>query len=245
VVALLLSTPSMIFAQSVAIVDTELRDQGADPTRVLTRLDLGDEAQLQRIPRELGPWRLAQERDWDRVAEILNTDVLLSRDYTRSDLLQPANLLIVQSTNVSSFHPAPVCYRAQGWTVPADGGRVVTVHVPNATWAQERWLSDAETNVFGGNITAKLLEATKTNAAGEVVEKRVALYVYLKKEDWRVTKEVTWIRTEIVIPPDSPAEEALPVLSSLLGETVPQIFTFRGEETTFGEELWRRIAGPA
>lgn len=243
VAALLMSTPTMIFAKQVNIIDTELRESTGSAQRVLAKRDLGDVEQLSRIPTRLGPWNMSLEHDWDRVAEILNTDVLLSRDYAHPNLLQSTHLLVIQSHNVSSFHPAPVCYRVQGWLLPEDGGQTVSVPVPNATWAKESWLSDAESNVFSGNVSAKLLEVTKEDANGTVTDKRVALYVYLKQEDWHITNSVTWVRVEMVLPASSPATEALPLLQDLLGRALPELFTFEDrEEQTLAGSL--ASAGP-
>lgn len=239
VASVLFSTPSMIFARKVAIIDTELREMGGDARFVLTKMDLGDEAQLRSIPHDLGAWEMEEERDWDRVAEILNSDVLLSREYARADLYQTVNLLVVESTNVSSFHPAPVCYRVQGWSVPEDGGATVSVPVPNATWAQASWLGEGEPYVFAGNLSAKLLSVTKTRPDGSE-EQRVALYAYLKREDWRTTREVTWIRTEIEVPAGTDPLDVAPVLGSLFAETVPHIFSLReGQE----KMVWEMLAG--
>lgn len=232
--ALAFSTPSMIFARKVAIIDTELRESGGDARSVLVKMDLGDARQLRTIPQDLGAWSMQQERDWDRIAEILSSNVLLSRDYARDDLFQTVNLLIVESTNVSSFHPAPVCYRVQGWTVPEDEGTKVPVHVPNASWAEPGWLSDSEPYVFAGNLSAKLLSVTREGPNG-TQEQRVALYAYLKKEDWRTTREVTWIRTEIVVPAGTDPHVVAPVLGDLFAETVPHIFSLRSEE----KMLWQ------
>lgn len=227
----------MIFAQTVTILDTELDARGEAPQRVLARMDLGSAEHLQTIPRSLGAWNMTRQHDWDKTADLLDTNVLLSRDYAHPHLLQTVNLLVIESTNVSSFHPAPVCYEAQGWTVPRDGGETVTVHVPNATWAQERWLSDAEPMSFSGNLTAKLLEVTKPADADGPAQKRVALYVYLKDEDWRVTKAVTWVRLEMAVPPDARAADVLPVLSDAFREVVPALFTLEAEEASLGESL--------
>lgn len=238
VTAVMLSTPSTIFAQSVSLVDTELRERGTEPQRVLTKMELGDAASLESVSEELGAWRMTTEHDWDKVADILNTDVLLSRDYSHPNLIQPAHLLIIQSYNVSSFHPAPVCYRVQGWELPADGGRSVPVAVPNATWAESHWLSEAEPRAFNGTIEAKLFDVVKRDDDGNVTEKRVALYVYIKREDWRVTNSVTWVRTEIAVTPDTTAEQAAPVLADLLGAALPELFHFGDEdEDTLGFSL--------
>ncbi len=241
VAGLLLSTPSMIFVRKVDIVDAELRDSGHSHA-VLARMDLGDPKALKAIPRTLGAWNESREYDYDNVAAILNTNVLLSRDYQRDDVFQPVNLLVIESENVSSFHPAPVCYRAQGYDVPADEGAVVTVPVPNETWAQERWLSAQEQNVFAGNLSAKLLEVTKPGPNGTVAEKRVALYVYLKREDWRVTDQVTWVRLEMVVTPDTRGADVLPILGDMMKEVVPNLFLFKvTEERTLGESLVDRF----
>lgn len=233
----LLSTPSMIFAQKVDVVDAELRGSSGSQA-ILTRMDLGNPGALAAIPRHLGAWNASRDYDYDRVAAILNANVLLSRDYQRDDLFQPVNLLVIESANVNSFHPAPVCYRAQGYDVPADEGQVVSVPVPNGSWAKEEWLSQAEPQVFRGNLSAKLLEVAKPGPNGAIAEKRVALYVYLKREDWRVTDQVTWVRLETVIAPSATARDALPFLADLMKDVVPTLFSFRdGAERTLGESL--------
>jgi len=238
IVGFLLSTPSMIFARKIDVIDTELRDTGANPQRVLTKYDLANPKDLAKIPKQLGNWTLAKEYKWDSVATILDTNVLLSRDYARADVFQPVNLLIIQSGNVSSFHPAPVCYRAQGWDVPENEGDPVQVEVPNVTWAQQQWLSKDEQNVFSGNVSAKILTVTRHDANGTVTEKRMALYTYIKREDWRVTNSVTWVRVEMAVEPNATSAEVLPILSDLMRETVPSLFSFKvSEEKTLGETV--------
>lgn len=228
VLAILLSTPSMVVAKSVAVVDTELREDGASPQRVLTTMDLGKPDAL---PRKLGRWNATQQYAWDDVGTLLHANALLSRDYARPGLHQPVNLLILQSANVTSFHPAPVCYRAQGWDVH-DDGLLVPVPIPNATWAQPGWISDDAPGTFHGNLTAKALVATKEG------DERVALYVYLKKSDWAVTRDVTWIRVEIGVPPGTDPTDAVAAMRDLLGEAVPYMFRFEaGEEPVLGQAL--------
>lgn len=243
VVAGLLSTPSMIFAKTVSVVDTELREQSPHAARVLTQYDLGDNASLQKLPEKLGNWSLTHTYDWDSVATLLSANTMLSRDYERADLAQPVNLLIVQSRNVSTFHPAPVCYVAQGWTVP-DDGQIVSVPVPNASWSQAQWLSKGEPYVFQGEMTAKALDVTKGIGTKNATE-HVALYVYLKREDWQITNDITWLRFEIDVPPGTGADAVLPILSDLFAQTVPHIFAFdAGHEQNLAESLVTR-AGAA
>ena len=226
ILTLLLSTPSMVFAQNVDVLAADLKEQNAQPQRVSARIDFSDLAQLQKIPKKLGNWTLSKEYEYDRVQEILSADVLLSRDYRRPDLLQAVNLLIVQSTNVTSFHPAEVCYRAQGWTLPRAGHDVV-VHVENTTWASAHWLSPEERNVFEGNVTVKSIEVLRGNATSPVVEKRVAMFAYLKRENWRVTEEIAWIRVEMSIPEWEDASVAEPILADLLGQAFPALFVVK------------------
>lgn len=226
ILTLLLSTPSMVFAQNVDVLAADLKEKNVQPQRVSARIDFGDAEQLDRIPKKLGNWTLAKEYDYDRVQDILSADVLLSRDYRRPDLLQTVNLLIVQSSNVTSFHPAEVCYRAQGWTLPQDG-RNVEVHVENTTWASSHWLSPDERNVFAGNVTVQTIEALRGNATSPVIEKRVAMYAYLKRENWRVTEEIAWIRVEMALPVWENSSVAEPILGSLLGEAFPALFVVK------------------
>lgn len=242
VVAALFSTPSMIFAKSVSVVDTELREDSGHAQKVLTKLDLAKNASLQSIPTKLGNWTLTHTYDWDSVATLLNANVLLSRDYSRPDLLQPVNLLIVQSTNVSSFHPAPVCYQVQGWAVH-DDGTVVDVPIPNATWSQQAWLSKAEPFVFRGNLTAKVLDVTK--GTGKNTTEHVAIYVYLKKEDWKVTNDITWVRMEMDVPAGTGPGPVLSIMGDLFAAAVPNLFSFdSGHEATLAEGVVAKL-GPS
>jgi Protein of unknown function (DUF3485) len=242
VVAALFSTPSMIFAKSVSVVDTELREDSGHAQKVLTKLDLAKNESLQSIPTKLGNWTLARTYEWDNIGTLLNANVLLSRDYSRPDLLQPVNLLIVQSTNVSSFHPAPVCYQVQGWTVH-DNGTVENVPIPNATWSQQAWLSNEEPFVFHGNLTAKVLDVTKGTGANAT--EHVTMYVYLKKEDWKVTNDITWVRMEISVPVGSDIAPAVRVMSDLFAAAVPNLFSFdAGHEATLAEGIVAKL-GPS
>jgi hypothetical protein len=227
----------MVLAQHVGVVDANYDSLATGQDSIRVSQVLADPSHLAAIPKSLGPWQETRSYDWDPIAQVLHANVMISRDYRQDGLLQPVNLLIVTSTNVTSFHQAAVCYQSQGWQT-ADNG-TLKVPVPNATFEAATWPATSQIGIENTTVPAARLIATKTNATSGENEERLAVYLYLQQENWRIPQSITWVRVEAVAEPGT--EDSLaPAIGTLLGAALPHLFQFQAHaEPTIAEGIVR------
>lgn len=224
VITAILVTPMQAFAsRGVSFLDTELRTGNDQRTYVATKYPVGDAAKLQAFPTRLDNWTMTNQYDWDFIAQLLNTNVLLARDYRAPGLYIPASLVIIQSTNVSSFHPAPVCYQAQGYTIVDSETATVSVPITNTSWASNG-VFGSDGHSFSGNLQAKRLVVEKTLKNGEA-QRELNLYFYLKQQQGSVTEKIEWVRISMYIPPTGDYSQHQKVLEDLMAHVVPELFS--------------------
>jgi len=242
VLILLFSSPSLLLAKNITTIDTELSHATNDAATVRARLDLGSSEHIRAFPMKIGDWRgMTSDLDTSRVAANLGADVMLMRDYWHAKAQQPVFFLIVQSSNRTSFHPPIVCYPAMGYEIEEEGK--VRLAVQNTSWAErlaipETKLGEAvkgrlnESPYFNGTISVKkLVVAKKKGDLGEVTERKVVLYFYLKEGSF--SDNFTMIRVSALAPTDEGGDsyaEALNLTEELMADTFPCMFELRGGE---------------
>ncbi|HVL47323.1 MAG TPA: exosortase-associated EpsI family protein [Candidatus Thermoplasmatota archaeon] len=248
VFAVVLASPVDAFQTGgVTFIDTELKSGQREKRQFVdTKHPIGDPESLRDFPTSLGRWNMSYEYDWNFLQELLSTDLLLSRDYRAPGVYVPVSLLIIQSTNVSSFHPAPVCYKAQGFTIRDELTTTVTVPVKDSSWAESGWLSEREGRVFKGAIEAKELVVERTTKDG-ATQRELNLYFYMKEEKRDVTDRIAWIRVSMFVPAEGDYSAHRGIMMDLMGEVVPRLFVFseRQGSATVAEYLASKIAGSA
>ncbi|MFW6108438.1 MAG: exosortase C-terminal domain/associated protein EpsI [bacterium] len=73
---------------------------------------------LQDIPTELGPWHMVDERGpTEKEREILETDAILTRTYSRGQPPQCDLSVVFARDNRRVAHPPEICYKGSGWLV--------------------------------------------------------------------------------------------------------------------------------
>ena len=232
VVILLFSSPSMILAKQVSVIDTELSRASGHETTVRTKMDFGNSTHVQALPTEIEGWHCISSSNEPRLAEQLGADVMLSRSYSHPTAYQPVFLLIIQSQNRSSFHPPIVCYPAFGYEIEEEATEEIPVS--NASWASKplfaTWESrKEELGCFNGTISAKRLVVFK-ELDGKITERRVDLYFYVK-ENPLASDTFTMIRVSSMTPLKGSLGETLNHTKDFMGEVVPYMFEVReGEE---------------
>ena len=238
VLILLFSSPSLLLAKNITTIDTELSHATNDAATVRARLDLGSSEHIRAFPMKIGDWRgMTSDLDTSRVAANLGADVMLMRDYWHAKAQQPVFFLIVQSSNRTSFHPPIVCYPAMGYEIEEEGK--VRLAVPNASWAERPLYSSWESKkeelgCFNGTISVKkLVVAKKKGDLGEVTERKVVLYFYLKESSF--SENFTMIRVSAFAPPTADEgggsyAEALNLTEELMADAFPCMFELRGGE---------------
>jgi EpsI family protein len=73
---------------------------------------------LDAIPKAIGPWSMLSERGpTDEEREILETDAILTRTYSRGQSVQCDLSVVFARDNRRVAHPPEICYKGSGWTV--------------------------------------------------------------------------------------------------------------------------------
>ena len=224
VIVMLLSTPSMIFAETITVIDTELARASGDAMPVRTKMDFGSNEYMNKFPTEIGHWK-GSDYDTANVAAGLGADVMLLRAYTSPESYQPLFFLIVQSDNRSSFHPPIVCYPALGYTIEEEGTEKVPVSVQNVGWEEE--FSVYRKSEENASISVKKLVVVK-ESNGKITERRVVLYLYINRGF--TSNTITMIRISALAPLSGSYEGVLEQEKEFLGGAFPHMFEFKEEE---------------
>ena len=236
VVVILLSTPSMLLAKQVSMMDTELSHASGHETSIRVKMDFGSNAHVQALPTKIGDWQSVGSCNKSQLAEQLGANVMLLRGYRHPRSHQPVFLLIIQSQNRSSFHPPIVCYPAVGYKIEEE--TTEEIRVSNATWAEvplySHWYPE-EVGCFNGSMSAKKLVISK-ESDGEVTKRKVVLYFYVK-DNPVITDKITMIRVSAHAPINGSYEGALNLTKDFMGEVVPYMFEIREEEETVAVQL--------
>lgn len=240
VLILLLSTPGMILAKQVSVIDTELSHASGHETTVRTKMDFGNSTHVQAFPAEIADWHSVGCYNKSTLAGQLGADVVLSRDYSHPGAYQPVFLLIMQSDNRSSFHPPIVCYPALGYEIEEETTEEISVS--NASWAEsfaipetklgevvKSKLNESRGPYFNGSISAKRLVVFK-ESGGKITERRVVLYFYVK-DNPLAADTFTMIRVSSMAPLKGSLGGTLDYTKDFMGKVVPYLFEVReGEE---------------
>lgn len=232
VLVILFSTPSMLFAETITVVDTELAHASGNEIPIRTKLDFGSDEHVNRLPTEIGDWNGFDYNSAD-IASMLGADVMLMRAYSSPDSNHTIFLLIVQSTNRSSFHPPIVCYPSLGYTIEEEDGE--TVHIQSMSWAETPLFEENEDDThFNGTISTKKIVVAK-KSGGKITERRVVLYFYIRREF--TSNTVTMIRISALAPIDGSYDDVLRDEKSFLVDLFPHLFEITETEKLVVQRL--------
>lgn len=183
--------------------------------------------QLQAFPPTIGEWNMTTQWDWSNIARTLNTDMLLARDYRDANLSQaPVSIVIIQSDNITSFHPAEVCYQVQGYSFLEGSGQTIDIPLTKDSKIRAREL---------------LVEKTLKNGQTQRV---LNLHYYLRREAHGVEDRITWVRVSTYLrsETDAPAQSQR-LVSFLRGSAGPLLSPSNGPgRETVAQWLVQRLA---
>lgn len=229
----LLSTPGMISPGGVSLIATEIQGSSGNEIFVRTKLDFAQPEIMKDFPRTIGDWH-STSYNWSRFEERLGADVMLSRAYRHPSSSKPVFFLIIQSTNLSSFHPPIVCYPALGYEIEDEG--VEQVPIENASWAKGPWRSEREGLIFKGEMNTKKLVVIK-RTDGKITERRLVLYYYVKDVRMSVPNEITIVRLSALAPLNGSYQDTLEPMEMLASDTFPEMFEVKPKERMITEIL--------
>ncbi len=221
VIAVLISSSQELFLHGIWMIDTELNESGKSALFVRTKMDFGKSEHVESLSPQIDEWYSVGDYDWDYIKDALGADAMTVCGYTTKDIYQVVFLLLAQSSDPSSFHPPPVCFRAQGYEIEEE--RTVSFSVSETDWAASHWRSETEGNVFKGGFDAKLLIISKKDTAGTVNERMAVLYYYVKHGKV-VPDRITMVQVSTRAPVDSSYEYGLELLKELMGDSIPVLF---------------------
>ena len=211
IAVLLLSSSDLIFSSGVTFIDTELHRSSGDEAYVRTKLDFGSQEHMAAFPLQIGNWT-GYSYDSTKWTEDLGADIILMRGYTPAIFSQPVFLLIMQAKTESSFHPPTVCYPAQGYEIQEKTTEEVVI--TDTAW------SESPSSMA---IPLNMLVVTKESASGNLTERRVVLYSYIKGNQF-TTDTITMIRTEALAPIHDSYEGSLSAQKEFLDQAIPLMF---------------------
>lgn len=232
-IVLFCSDPDLIFSEGVSFIDTELEGESGHETYTWSKVGFKHNEELLNFPEKIGEWEGygSDEKQVAGVREYLGARVYLERTYYKIDSFNPIFFLIVQAKESSTFHPPPVCYQAQGYIVEEDKD---TVRIPSAQLEGDG-ISGGR---VGGTVPMKKLWLSKIEG-GEVVERRIALYCYLKGSQF-TDNTINLIRFSAIAPVEGSPDGVLQGMKEFAGLALPHLF----EPQENGDEvLFQRVAG--
>lgn len=233
-ITLMCSNPELIFSKSVSFIDTELSKAPGHETFAWNKAGFKTNERLVDFPMKLGEW---EGHDWDELKaanlrEALGANVFLMRDYYRPGLYMPIFFLIVQAKESSALHPPVVCYKAQGYHVDE------FTDVIKVTSASQGGAS-SDNVLTSGTIPMKKLVVSKTSG-GKVIERRVALYCYLRGGQF-TSDTINLVRISAIVPAQGSYDGILEEMKDLAGLAIPQLFELRQEGES--QMLIAKLAG--
>ncbi|PIU56539.1 MAG: hypothetical protein COS88_02710 [Chloroflexi bacterium CG07_land_8_20_14_0_80_51_10] len=229
VIIVMLGTPSTFFSKGVSFIYANLSNPMSNQIFVRTTMDFGDNERLQEFPKQIGDWQ-GSEYNVAGLQEHLEADVMLMRAYTKPGLYQPLFFLAMQSKSRASFHPPEVCYPALGWEIVESEDEAI--EVPDAIWVEAPLYSglEAKLSEIDTSLPVKKLVVIK-GTDGEVKERRVALYFYVKHAPIGAHSDaVTMIRVSALAPTNGSYDGILNTEKDLIADFIPYMFEFQGKE---------------
>ena len=223
----LFSTPEQMTAEPILFIDSELNRASEGRATVLAKMDLSNSEQLRKFPTEIGDWR-GSDFDTTAVERFLNPDCLLMRSYSKPGLFQAIFFVVSQSKLKSSIHPPSDCYPSLGYTIEEEGQE--RIPIVNTGWAAkppQDWPSiyknpEYGTLYFWGSIPAKKLVVFR-QSNGEVIERRVVLYFYMKDNELTSTR-MTLIRISALAPLTGSYDNIMNIEKEFVSDAFPHMF---------------------
>lgn len=234
ILTLLFSTPGMISPGGVTLIDRQIQGASGEEMLVRTKLDFANNEQMEQFPRTIGDWH-SMCYDWSWMREILGADVLLSRAYRHPGYFNPIFFLIIQGTNMSTFHPPVVCYPAMGFEIEDKG--MAEIPIENVSWAEGPWRTELEGSFFTGNMSVAKLVVVRRDGEDRITERRIVLYYFIKNERMAVANEVTMVRLSALTHLSGSYQGDLEQMKRLAADTFPAMFEGRPKESMFVEIL--------
>ncbi|MDX1612112.1 MAG: hypothetical protein R3185_07065 [Candidatus Thermoplasmatota archaeon] len=234
ITGILVTDPGTFVGQGATFIDTEgwARTGGGVP--VETQSYLRSSEDMEAFPASFEGWNLTADisKDWNNVKETFQADTLVSRYYTTSGLYLPVHLFIIDSKYTRVLHSLPVSYGLQGYEPLIR--ETILLNVTN-----ENWLDPESPNQQIPVV--EMTFAKKNSTTGEVLERRLVHFFWVKREAFGVTNHMTWVGTNMPVPAQGSIEDHQRLLSNFTTDVTAQIFVPHASDVppTVAHALWK------
>ncbi|MFP3975301.1 MAG: exosortase-associated EpsI family protein [Dehalococcoidia bacterium] len=217
VLVFLLSDSQVLLSKGISLVSTELGKKSEEETLVWAKSGFKDNQEILNFPAKIGKWegQNVSQQEMTSLRERLDANVFLMRTYYKQGFSTPVFFLIIQAKESSAFHRPPVCYKALGYIVEEDKN---TVQVDPSHLGTDK----APDAYVGGTVPMKKLWLTKRKE-GEVTERRIALYCYLKGNQF-TGDTINMVRFSTLAPVDGSPDNVLQEMKEFTGLAMPHLF---------------------
>lgn len=224
VILILVSSPSSLFSPLTVISD-DLDKSSANEIAVITKTDFSDPERIKELPYDIGMWH-GKDYNTAEVTEALGANVVLIRGYDPETFTQPLFLNIVQSKTDSSFHRPTICFKSQGY-ITEELARE-TFELTSQEWAR---------GTVSTSIPINRLLVTKNSKEGNIIERRLVLYFYVKGNQFN-SDMITLIEVQGLVPVHGSYEGTLTTEKDFLSKAIPLMF-----EPVDNEGQWQPLIG--
>ncbi len=220
----LLASPTFLFSPTATFVETELNRTSENRIQVRTKTDFGNPEAVASFPRQIGKWQ-GSDHDVTEYIKLLGANLILLRYYMPSTFTQPLFFTIVQSKTASSFHPPKLCFSGQGYETQEEGDEVVNM-------TDTSWLKGSSKAA----VPFKKMVVTKSANDGHFIERRVALFCYIKGNQF-YSDTITMIQTEALAPLQGSYAASLNEQKDFLVQSFPLMFS-----PSRDDDQWKPLA---
>jgi hypothetical protein len=211
VVILLLTSPNLLFSPVTSFICTDIYRSSNNNVAVRTKTDFASQTHMTQFPLVIGKWTGVNYDTTEYIKE-LGGDVMLVRRYDPKTFTQPLFLTIVQAKTESSFHPPRVCFVAQGYKIQEDAED--SIMVDEASWVK------GSTSI---SIPLRKLVVTQNSKDGGIIERRIALYFYVKGNQF-YSDTITLVEVYGLVPISGSYDGTLSEGKDFISQAMPLMF---------------------
>lgn len=238
VLVVLLYKPNPGPVEGYITIETR-RDSATGNVRIAKMItSLNDQERLDDFPYRIGNWEGTDYWQSKYLRESLKADVLLMREYHRTDQFsQPIELLIINSGRSTSVHMPIHCFNFLGYTIGEesydsinieDTSLVELINESGSDAVRKWFFTELKFPAYDAEIPINKLEVYKTRD-NQIIERRLVLYCYLKDPGF-IGNEFGMLRVSALIQDYGRYDDIELLLKDFMRETFSLLFKSYHEE---------------
>ena len=217
ITGVLVASPASFVGRGATFIDTTSWASRGGGVPVETAAYLRSTEDLLDFPASFESWNMTSDvaASWQNVADFYDADAMISRYYAQRGLYVPIHLFIIDSKFTRVLHSLPVSYGLQGLEAVSQEDRLLDM-------SEAHWIDEDSPNQ---EVPVVEMEFVRKNAtSGEVLERRLVHYFWVKREAWGVTNHMTWVGANMLVPTTGDLSPHRALLGNFTTDVIAQIF---------------------